>query len=93
MQKIDNKQIERISKALGDPHRLTILQAVRKRDWTQCSDICDMIDLTQSAVSPHIKQLVDAGLLIQEKVGRNIRYTIDKEVVDSYMRFLQEIKG
>jgi ArsR family transcriptional regulator len=90
---MDLKQIERISKALGDPHRIKIMQTVRQREWTQCADICGMIDLTQSAISHHIKQLVDAGLLIPEKEGRNIKYTIDKEVITSYMNFLMEMKG
>jgi ArsR family transcriptional regulator len=90
---MDNKSIERISKALGDPHRIKILKAVRKQEWMQCADICEIIDLTQSAVSHHIKQLIDAGLLIPEKEGRNIKYSIDKAVVADYMNFLKEIKG
>lgn len=90
---MNNKDIERISKALGDPHRIKILQSVTKQDWMQCADICELIDLTQSAVSHHIKQLVDAGLLIPEKEGRNIKYTIDKKVIAEYMNFLKEIKG
>lgn len=90
---MDIKQIERISKALGDPHRIKIMQAVKQREWMQCADICEIIDLTQSAISHHIKQLVDAGLLIPEKEGRNIKYTIDKEVITSYMNFLMEMKG
>ena len=93
MQKLDVKQIERISKALGDPHRIRIIQSVCPKGWTQCSEIVERIDLTQSAVSHHIKQLVDAGLLIPEKQGRNIKYTIDTQVVDAYMAFLQGIKG
>jgi len=91
---MDNKQFERISKALGDPHRIKIMQYVGKRhDCTQCANIVELIDLTQSAISHHIKQLTDAGLLIAEKEGRNIKYAVDKDVVDAYTNFLLEIKG
>jgi ArsR family transcriptional regulator len=91
---MDNKQFERISKALGDPHRIKIMQYIgQSRSCTQCSNIVELIDLTQSAISHHIKQLTDAGLLIAEKEGRNIKYAIDKNVVDAYLKFLQEIKG
>jgi len=82
------KDIERISKALGDPHRIKILEEVKKHGWMQCSNICDMISLAQPSVSHHIKQLIDAGLLISEKEGRNIKYTLDKEVFENYLKFI-----
>ena len=85
------KEIERISKALGDPHRLRILQEVKKQQCMQCADIVDMINLAQPSVSHHIKQLIDAGLLIPQKEGRSIRYTIDKEVLGNYIQFLNLI--
>ena len=59
----------------------------------QCADILEIIDLTQSAVSHHIKQLTESGLLISEKEGRNIKYTINKGLVTEYTNFLQDIKG
>ena len=85
---MDLKSVERISKAIGDPHRIKILQAVKKQGCMPCADICDMIDLTQSSISHHVKQLVDAGLLIPEKEGRNVKYTLDKKVLNDYTKFL-----
>ncbi|MFY7728641.1 MAG: ArsR/SmtB family transcription factor [Flavobacterium sp.] len=85
------KDIERISKALGDPHRLRIMQEVKKQEWLQCAQIIEMIDLAQPSVSHHIKQLIDAGLLIAEKEGRCIKYTIDKEVFSEYITFLNSL--
>lgn len=85
---MDLKSVERISKAIGDPHRIKILQAVKKQGCMPCADICDMIDLTQSSISHHVKQLVDAGLLIPEKEGRNIKYTLDKKVLNDYTKYL-----
>lgn len=82
------KDFERISKALGDPHRLRILQEVKKNSGTQCAHIVDMLDLAQPSVSHHIKQLIDAGLLISQKEGRNISYSIDKEVLAEYIKYL-----
>lgn len=82
------KDIERISKALGDPNRIQILEEVKKYGYRQCADICGTINLAQPSVSHHLKQLTDAGLLIPEKEGRNIKYTIDKDVFDSYLKFI-----
>lgn len=87
------KSVEKISKALGDPYRLRIMEAVKKQEWMPCCAILEMIDLAQSTVSHHIKQLVDAELLIPEKEGRNIRYTVNGEVIGEYVKFLNPLKG
>ena len=88
---LDFKKIERISKALGDTYRLKILESVRRQssECMQCGDIVEMLDLSQSAVSHHIKQLVDADLLIAEKDGRKIRYTLNKDVFAAYSDFIK----
>jgi ArsR family transcriptional regulator len=86
---LDFKKIEKISKALGDPYRLKIIEAIRKEPvWMQCSCILNMLDLSQSAVSHHMKQLVDADLLITEKDGRNVKYLLNKEVFGEYANFI-----
>ena len=90
---LDIKEIEKISKALGDPYRLKIIEAINKQnEWTQCSALLDMLDLAQSTVSHHIKQLVDADLLIAEKDGRNCKYEVNKEVFSAYIKFLSPFK-
>jgi len=86
---LDLKSIEKISKALGDPYRLKIIDAVNKQqDWMQCSCVVDMFGLAQSTVSHHVKQLIDADLLIVEKDGRNAKYIVNKEVFQAYIDFL-----
>ncbi|MDB4924958.1 helix-turn-helix transcriptional regulator [Mucilaginibacter sp.] len=92
---LDIKKVERISKALGDPYRLKIMEMIKKQNdnWMQCACIADNIDLAQSTISHHINQLVDADLLIAEKDGRNAKYLVNKEVVTAYVNFLNQLKG
>jgi ArsR family transcriptional regulator, arsenate/arsenite/antimonite-responsive transcriptional repressor len=92
--KLDLKKVEKISKALGDPYRLKIMEMVKKqRDCLQCTAILEMVDLAQSTVSHHVKQLVDADLLIAGKDGRNASYQINKEVLSAYIRFLNQYES
>jgi len=87
--KLDAKTVEKISKALGDPYRLKIIEAINKqKDWMQCTAINDMLNLAQSTVSHHIKQLTDADLLISDKDGRCTKYLVNKEVFAEYIKFL-----
>ena len=91
--KIDIKTIERISKALGDPYRIQMIEVInKKQDWMQCSMIVEMFDLAQSTVSHHLKQLVDADLLLADKDGRNTKYKINKEVFGDYVSFLNHFE-
>ena len=52
-----------------------------------------MLDLAQPSISHHLKQLVDAELLLPEKEGRNLKYTLNKAVLDDYIAFLSTLQG
>jgi ArsR family transcriptional regulator len=89
--KLGLKNIERISKALGDPYRLKIMESVQKeKDFLPCTTIVDMICLNQSTISHHVKQLIDADLLFAEKDGRNVKYAVNREVFDEYIDYLSQ---
>lgn len=92
--KLDIKRIERISKALGDPYRIKIIEAVKKqKGWTQCADVVELIDLSQSTVSHHVNLLVDAGLIVTEKEGRNLKLQLNREVFSAYIRYLSDFQA
>ncbi|HMI07565.1 MAG TPA: metalloregulator ArsR/SmtB family transcription factor [Flavobacterium sp.] len=88
------KAFERISKALGDPYRLKMIEAIQKgSECMPCTSILEMFGLAQSTVSHHLKQLVDAELLIATKDGRNAKYVINKEVFAEYITFLNRFRN
>lgn len=91
---MDAKLFEKISKALGDPYRLKIIDKIQKNsDFVPCTSILDLCGLSQSTVSHHIKQLVDADLLIAVKEGRNVKYILNKEVFGQYIQFLNKFQN
>lgn len=90
---MDNRKFEKISKALSDANRIAILQQFKKKkDCLYCTEVHDILDLTQPSVSHHLKQLVDAGLLVPEKEGRNLKYTLDHDVLNDYIACLTDLK-
>ncbi|WEA02150.1 ArsR/SmtB family transcription factor [Mucilaginibacter sp. SJ] len=91
---MDNKKIEKISRALSDANRIAILQQFKKRkDCLYCAEVNDLLDLTQPSVSHHLKQLVDADLLLSQKEGRNLKYVLNQQVLDEYIACLTELKS
>ena len=87
------KQIEKISKALGDMSRLKILHHIsNKGGCGQCADIQNVLDLAQPSISHHTKILMEAGLIDAEKEGRNHKYTLNEAVLNEYLNFLGKLK-
>lgn len=91
---MDSRKVEKISKALGDPSRIAILQELRKKkDCLYCTQVHEILDLAQPSVSHHLKQLVDADILIPEKEGRNLKYALNEAVIDDYIAWLKALKS
>ena len=94
MSTLSIRQIEKISKALGDANRLKILHYISNKGGRgQCSGIQDVVDLAQPSISHHVKILVEAGLIEPGKEGRNHNYTLNKVVLDGYKEFLDHLKS
>ncbi|HXB08974.1 MAG TPA: metalloregulator ArsR/SmtB family transcription factor [Puia sp.] len=91
---MDAKQAEKISKALSDPTRLKILSEIQKKhdEWLYCVDLYDNINLAQPSICHHLKQLTETSIILPEKEGRNIKYTMNNAVIDDYITFLQGLK-
>lgn len=86
------KQVEKISKALGDPYRLKIMKIISKgQGCVQCCDVLSEFNLAQSTMSHHLKQLIEADLLISDKDGRNLKFEVNKEVCEAYAKYIQNL--
>lgn len=88
---MENKQLEKVLKALADSTRLKILTEIAKcKGSLQCAHIINITNLAQPSVSHHIKTLIEADLIVPEKDGRNHSYMLNKPLIDD---FLQTIAG
>ena len=86
----DAAQLERVFKAIADRHRLKILNLLlRAGDEQVCvCELQDLLALPQSNVSYHLRQLVDAGILVREKRGTNAYYGLAPGVLDQVRALL-----
>ncbi len=64
-----------VFRALGDPTRRAILERLRHRE-RGVSELCEPFDMSQPAVSQHLKVLVDAGLVSARRHGRERIYAL-----------------
>ena len=72
------RDLETVFKALADRHRVKILNRLLLAggEAVCVCDFEDMLDLKQSTVSYHLKQLRDAGMIEREKRGSYAYFSI-----------------
>jgi DNA-binding transcriptional ArsR family regulator len=72
-------QLAILTKALGHPARIAIIQFLVKTKSCVCGDIVDELPLSQSTVSQHLKELKKAGLIKGDIEGPSVCYCIDEK--------------
>ncbi len=77
--------------ALADDTRLQILETLAQHDELYAQDIMNMLDLTQSAASRNLRQLVATGYLVERRRETAKCYSINRERVDETMRALRRL--
>ena len=77
------QRLARMFKALGDPTRVRLLSLIAAQpDREACiCDLNDPVGLSQPTISHHMKQLVDAGLVIREQRGRWAFYRLVEDTL------------
>jgi DNA-binding transcriptional ArsR family regulator len=77
--------------ALADDTRLRILELVAQHDEIYAQDIMSMLDLTQSAASRNLRQLVATGYLVERRQETAKCYSINRDRIDDTMRALRRL--
>ena len=76
-------ELAEMTKALGHPARIAILQYLSRQPNCVCGSIVDEIGLAQATVSQHLKSLKNAGLIQGTVSGAKTCYCIDPKTIDS----------
>ncbi|MBS1588590.1 MAG: winged helix-turn-helix transcriptional regulator [Bacteroidetes bacterium] len=78
-------------KALNDPTRRAMLEALKKKDLT-AGEIADLFDISKPSISYHLDILKQAGIVEAEKQGQFILYSLNTTVVDELLNWLLQFK-
>jgi DNA-binding transcriptional ArsR family regulator len=88
--------MDKTYKALADPTRRKILALLRDRDRT-AGDIAAEFPIAWASVSHHLSALKEAGLVLAEREGQFIRYslntTVFQELVQQLISLAQRKNG
>jgi len=79
--------MNRVFKALNDPTRREILELLKEKDMN-AGEIADHFSITKPSISHHLDLLKQADLVVSEKKGQFITYTLNSTVVEDIIQWL-----
>ena len=79
-----------VFRALGDPTRREILKLLRQRDMS-AGEIADRFPLAKSTLSGHFNVLKHAGLIVAERQGTVIRYSLNVSAFEEALAAVMDL--
>jgi len=93
MNGLDDPRFVQIAKALADPTRLRIFEAIARDTPQCCGDVGRQLPVTAATVSHHLRILTAAGLVESRRVGQQVRVRAVPETLAAYHAALGEVVG
>jgi ArsR family transcriptional regulator len=87
-------QFDRIAKALSDPRRFALLEAIGTSDECPNQMLCREFPVTKATISHHLRELVQAGLVEAERQGQSKNFRVRPGVIRAYAaELLRRVEG
>jgi ArsR family transcriptional regulator, arsenate/arsenite/antimonite-responsive transcriptional repressor len=90
---MDQTKLARIAKALSDPTRLGIYEAIAGCEEMFCGELVEKYQLTPGTISHHLKVLADANLIESRREGQFIYNRARPETIREYSLALAKLAG
>lgn len=88
-----NFEFEEAAKLLslaGNEVRLQVLELISEREW-DVNSLAKEVELSQSALSQHLKKLRDGKLVVTRRDAQTVYYSCKSEAVATLLSTLREI--
>ena len=77
-----DQELADIAKAMAHPARIKILRVLSEKDQCIVGDLVELLPLSQSTVSQHLKELKRVGLIRGEIEGPRTCYCLNGDVME-----------
>ncbi|MGB3535997.1 MAG: metalloregulator ArsR/SmtB family transcription factor [Microcoleaceae cyanobacterium] len=77
--------------ALSDPLRIQVIELLREKELCVC-ELCDILKVSQSKLSFHLKTLKEAGLVRARQQGRWVYYSLNLSQFVEMEQYLAEYR-
>jgi ArsR family transcriptional regulator len=88
------EELTEIFKALSDPTRLRLVKLLSEHGGALCVNaLARNLEVTQSAVSQHLRVLRQIRLVQSDRRGSHVHYSINQDRLEQYKASLRKILG
>lgn len=77
IKEIDVSKLTRAFDALGEPNRCLIFRGLLKSHNISVGEIAQLVGISESLASQHLKVLLQAELVGKQKDGKNVYYSVN----------------
>jgi len=81
LNEVDQDRLSNLFKAMGDPTRLKIMQALRLGEMCVC-DLASFLEISESAVSHQLRMLRQLCLVINRREGPILYYRLNDDHIE-----------
>ncbi|HTE48378.1 MAG TPA: metalloregulator ArsR/SmtB family transcription factor [Candidatus Paceibacterota bacterium] len=76
---MNEKELERVFKALANKRRIAILKLIKKSGSISVGEVAEGIKLSFKATSKHLLILSNANILEKEQISLSVLYSLQKD--------------
>lgn len=88
------EELTEVFKALSTPTRLKLIKLLSDHGGALCVNaLARKLEVSQSAVSQHLRILRQVGLVNSDRHGSSVHYFLDKDNLEKYEAQFREILG
>ena len=84
--------MQKVFEAISDPNRRKILDLLKSGDKS-VSELRTHFDITGASLSHHLNKLKSADLVLSQRQGQSIYYSINTSVFDDAAQFIIDFFG
>ena len=90
---LTSRQFELVAKALSDPRRVALLEAIGSVNEYPCHRLCEMFPVSKGTISHHMKELLRASLIRARREGQFVHYVVCRDTISAYTNELMRRTG
>lgn len=84
--------VDNVFKALADKNRRKIIELLKKKDMS-VKEMQDYFQITQASLSHHLDILKRSNLVIDERKGQFVYYSLNMSVAEELIDWVYEMLG
>lgn len=93
MSSVSNQAVALVFFALGDETRLSLMRKLGAGTALSATVLSDDVPVTRQAIVKHLQVLDGAGLVVHQRCGREVLYTLEPRRLEEAQSFLEAISA